>query len=85
MVLRKKDDVLVTEAVSEQMTNAALRRPKAKREKAEGTMIGAASAAPPPTSRDPETTGSVQATPSPAGPGRTIRVIAPDIIPVPMR
>jgi hypothetical protein len=84
MILRKKDDVLITEAVSEQMTNAALRRPKAKRDKAEGTMIGAASAAPPPTSRDPEVTGSVEANPSPAGQGRTIRVIAPDIIPVPV-
>ncbi len=84
LIARKKSDVLVTEAISEQMTNAALRRPKAKRDKAEGTMIGVASAAPPPTSRDPETTGSVQAPPSPAGQGRTIRVIAPDIIPVPV-
>ena len=84
MIARKKSDVLVTEAVSEQMANAALRRPKAKRDKAEGTMIGMASAAPPPTSRDPETTGSVQATPSPARQGRSIRVIAPDIIPVPV-
>jgi hypothetical protein len=84
MILRKKDDVLITEAVSEQMTNTALRRPKAKRDKAEATLIGAASAAPESPLRDPETTGSVQATPSPAGQGRTIRVIAPDIIPVPM-
>ncbi len=84
MIARKKSDVLVTEAISEQMTNAALRRPKAKRDKAEGTMIGVAAAAPQPTSRDPETTGSVQAPPSPAEQGRTIRVIAPDIIPVPV-
>ena len=84
MIARKKSDVLVTEAISEQMTNEALRRPRARPDKAEATLIGAASADPQSPSRDPGTTGSVHATPSPARQGRRIRVIAPDIIPVPV-
>jgi hypothetical protein len=85
MIARKKSDVLVTAAISGLMTNAMLRRPKARRDKAEVRAPGPASAtARGPTSREPATTGSVEANTSPARQGRTIRVIAPDIIPVPV-
>ncbi|MFC1456606.1 DUF2865 domain-containing protein [Microvirga arabica] len=81
---RKKGDVLVTEAISERMTNAALRRPKAKQDKGESTVTKVSTLRQP-ISADPETTGSTGAKTSPLPEqGRTIRVIAPDIIPVPV-
>jgi hypothetical protein len=84
LIARKKSDVLVTEAISQQMTNAALRRPKAKRDKSESTLIEASTLRIP-SPADPETTGSIALkAPSLPGQGRTIRVIAPDIIPVPV-
>jgi hypothetical protein len=84
LIKRKKGDILVTEAISQQMANVMLKRPKAKRDKAEGTAIGAATArlvALP----EPDATGSIGRNPvPPSGPGKAIRVIAPDIIPVPL-
>jgi len=84
LIARKKGDVLVTEAISQQMTNAALRRPKSKRDKAE-SIVTEASTLRQPISADPETTGSIpsKTPPSPVQ-GKTIRVIAPHIIPVPV-
>lgn len=85
MIERKKSDVLVTEAVSQQMANATLRRPKAKRDAAESTATKA-STAQQSTSVDPEITGSTATKTSlSVEQGRTIRVIAPHIIPVPVR
>jgi hypothetical protein len=84
MIARKKSDVLVTEALSEQMTNAALKRPKAKRDRGEST-VAEASTLRRSTSADPETTGSTRPMTAPFPvQGRSIRVIAPNIIPVPV-
>jgi hypothetical protein len=84
MIARKKSDVLVTDVISEQMSNAALKRPKAKRDRAESTVTEALTLRRS-TSADPQTTGSTVAKTTPfAGQGRAIRVIAPDIIPVPV-
>lgn len=82
LIKRRKGDVLVTEVISQQMANAMLKRPKAKRDKAEGTAIGAATAQPI-TVPEPDATSSIGRNPAPpSGPGKAIRVIAPDIIPV---
>ncbi|WP_160310516.1 DUF2865 domain-containing protein [Microvirga vignae] len=83
MIERKKSDVLVTEAISQQMANPVLRRPKTKRGKPEGATISA-STVQKSSSKGPETTGGIE--PNTAPPARfdtRIRVIAPDIIPVP--
>lgn len=84
LIKRRKGDVLVTEAISQQMANVMLKRPKAKRDKAEGTTIGAATAEPV-AIPEPDATGSIGRNPAPpSGSGKAIRVIAPDIIPVPL-
>jgi hypothetical protein len=84
LIERKKGDVLVTEALSEQMTNAALKRPKARRDRSEKPVMEA-SALRRSTLEGTETTGSTGTKTSPLPwQGRTIRVIAPDIIPVPV-
>lgn len=84
LIKRRKGDVLVTEAISQQMANAVLRRPKARRDRAEGTIIGAATARPIAVP-EPDATGSIGRNPAPsAGSGKAIRVIAPDIILVPL-
>ena len=46
LIKRRKGDVLVTEAISRQMANATLRRPKARRDRAEGATVGASTARP---------------------------------------
>ncbi|PVE21306.1 hypothetical protein DC522_27260 [Microvirga sp. KLBC 81] len=84
MIERKKSDVLVTEAISQQMANPMLRRPKAKRGKPEGSTISA-STVQQSSSQDPETTGSIEPDTAPRVRfGTGIRVIAPDLIPVPV-
>ena len=73
LIKRRKGDVLVTEAISQQMANAMLKRPKAKRDKAEGTAIGAATARPI-ALPEPDATGSIGRNPAPpsgAGQGDT--------------
>ncbi len=84
LIKRRKGDVLVTEAISQQMANAMLKRPKTKRDNAEGTAIGAAKARPI-ALPEPDATGSIGRNPAPpSGLNKAIRVIAPDIIPVPL-
>jgi hypothetical protein len=74
-----------TEAISQRMANVAFRRPKARRDKTEGATVGL-STSQPTAGSDPSVTGSIGPNPaSPLGPGKVIRVIAPDIIPVPVR
>jgi hypothetical protein len=86
LVDRQKGDILVTETISQQMMNAALKRPRIKRDKADHPVVTAASTVRPSTLADPESTGSIVSdTPPSLGQARTIRVIAPDIIPVPVR
>lgn len=84
MIAHKKSDVLVTQALSDQMSNAMLRRPKAKRDKTDSPEVAATSGIRVIAS-DPETTGSIgtgaQSSPEQA---RKPRIIAPDIIPVPI-
>ena len=84
LIKRRKGDVLVTEVISRQMANATLRRPKARRDRAEGATVGASTARPIAVP-EPDATGSIGRNPvPPSAPGKAIRVIAPDIIPVPV-
>ena len=85
LIKRRKGDVLVTEAISRQMANATLRRPKARRDKAEGATVGASTARPIAVPEPDARPGSIGRNPVPtSAPGKAIRVIAPDIIPVPV-
>lgn len=59
LIKRGKGDVLVTEAaISRQMANATLRRPKARRDRAEGATVGASTARPIAVP-EPDATGSI--------------------------
>lgn len=83
MIERRKGDVIVTEAMSQQMANAMLRRPKARRDRMEG-VVTEASMTKPTSVSDPEVTGTIGTSSPPAGQAKPIRIIAPDIIPVPL-
>jgi len=85
MIARKKTDVIVTESLSEQMANASLKGAKTKRERSAETAINPAPEIQA-ISGDPDITGSVGTSNSnPHAQSRRQRIIAPDVIPVPLQ